>query len=342
MKLVSIEKEGDMKKLSILLSFILLSLTLILPSCGEQADKSTRELIPVKFLLDWVPNTNHTGIFVAEAKGFFKEAGLEVDIIQPGEVYPEAAVVSGTADFGISFQEIVTMARADSVPIVSVAAVIQHNTSGFASPAALNVTTPSDFEGLRYGSFASAFEAPTLKSLMEKAGGDFSKLKIVETGFSDPLALIAEKQIDLAWIFYGWQGFQAQQQAIPLNVVMMKDYFDSVPDYYTPLVITSEDKIAKRPELVSAVMKALSRGYDLAIQNPEEAAQILLDEVPELDSATVKASQNWISQQYQAEAPRWGEQKESVWQNYTDWLVREGILSAPISTSVAFTNRFLP
>ncbi len=177
---------------------------------------------------------------------------------------------------------------------------------------------------------------------MKNAGGDFSELKIVETGFSDPLALIAAKQIDLAWIFYGWQGFQAQQQGIPLNVVMMKDYYNSVPDYYTPLVITSEDTIAKKPGLVKAFMKALSRGYDFSVKNPSQAAEILLDEVPELDSATVKASQNWISQQYQAEAPRWGEQKESVWQNYTDWLVREGILSTPISASASFTNQFLP
>jgi len=332
-----------MKKwLLIGLSIVMVSLALILPSCRSQADQTDKELLPVKFLLDWVPNTNHTGIFVAKAKGYFKEAGLDVDIIQPGEVYPEAAVVSGTADFGISFQEIVTLARADAIPIVSIAAVIQHNTSGFASPAALKVTSPAGFEGLRYGSFASAFEAPTLTSLMKNAGGGFSELKIVETGFSDPLALIAAKQIDLAWIFYGWQGFQAQQQGIPLNVVMMKDYFNSVPDYYTPLVITSEDTIAKKPGLVKAFMKALSRGYDFSVKNPSQAAEILLDEVPELDSATVKASQNWISQQYQAEAPRWGEQKESVWQNYTDWLVREGILSTPISASASFTNQFLP
>ncbi len=332
-----------MKKwLLVCLSLILVNLTLVLPACVKEPDQTTKALTPVKFLLDWVPNTNHTGIFVAKVNGYFKEAGLDVDIIQPGEVYPEAAVASGTADFGISFQESVTLARANNVPIVSIAAVIQHNTSGFASPAALNVTSPAGFEGLRYGSFASAFEAPTLKALMKSSGSDFSKLKIVETGFSDPLALIAAKQIDLAWIFYGWQGFQAQQQGIPLNVVMMKDYLDYIPDYYTPVVITSEDTIAKKPELVKAFMKALFRGYDFAIRNPEQAAGILLDQVPELDSATVKASQNWISQQYQAEATRWGEQKESVWQNYTDWIVRQGILSSPISVQAAFTNQFLP
>jgi ABC-type nitrate/sulfonate/bicarbonate transport system substrate-binding protein len=300
------------------------------------------ELTPVTFMLDWVPNTNHTGIFVAEAKGYFKEEGLDVSIIQPGEVYPEAAVVGGAADFGISFQEQVTLARADGLPLVSIAAVLQHNTSGFASLTELNVTGPTDFEGLRYGSFGSPFEVPTLKVLMECAGGDFEKLEIVNTGYADPLALIAEKKIDLAWIFYAWQGFQAEQQNIEINVVMMKDWFDCIPDYYTPIVITSEDTISSRPEIVRAVVGALSRGYEFAIRNPDESADLLVAAVPELDPELVKASQKWISDYYQADAPRWGEQKESVWQGYSDWMAENDILQTPISGKDAFTNEFLP
>ena len=327
-----------MKRLSLIVA-LLMFIVLMTTACGSPTAK---ELIPVKLMLDWVPNTNHTGIFVAQAKGYFKEAGLAVDIIQPGEVYPEAAVASGAADFGISFQESVTLARAEKVPIVSIAAVLQHNTSGFASAADLNVTSPAGFEGLRYGSFGSPFEDPILKVLMESAGGDFSKLKIVNIGDTEPLALIAEKQIDMAWIFYGWEGIEAQQQSIKLNVVMMKDYFDTIPDYYTPVVITNENTITNKPEVVKAFLKALSRGYDFAINNPDEAADILITAVPELDTKLVKASQEWLSPYYQAEAPRWGEQKESVWQNYSDWMVKYGILSTPISASDAFTNKFLP
>ena len=193
-----------MKRLSVMMGLLMI-ITLIGIGCSNNKDNG---LTPVKLMLDWVPNTNHTGIFVAEAKGYFLEAGLDVEIIQPGEVYPEAAVASSAADFGISFQENVTLARADNVPIVSIAAVIQHNTSGFASAADLNVKSPADFEGLRYGAWGSEFEAPTLEGLMKCAGGDFSKLNMLQVGFSDPLALIQEKQIDMAWIFYAWQGFQ--------------------------------------------------------------------------------------------------------------------------------------
>ncbi len=326
-----------MKRISLILT-ILITL-LIFTSCSSPEEE---ELTQVTLMLDWVPNTNHTGIFVAEANGYFEDAGLDVRIIQPGEVYPEAAVIGGSADFGISFQEQVTLARADSVPIVSIAAVLQHNTSGFASLTELNVKSPKDFEGLRYGAYGNPFETPTLKVLMECAGGDFDKLEMVNTGYADPLALIAEKKTDLAWIFYAWQGFQAEQQGIDIDVVMMKDWFDCIPDYYTPVVIASEDTISNRPDVVRAFTGALSRGYEFAVQNPDEAADLLIAAVPELDPELVKASQNWISQYYQAEAPRWGEQKESIWQGYSDWMVENGILQNSISGKDAFTNEFLP
>jgi ABC-type nitrate/sulfonate/bicarbonate transport system substrate-binding protein len=326
-----------MKRLPVILTLVIT--LFVFAGCSSQEEE---ELTPVTVMLDWVPNTNHTGIFVAEANGYFEDAGLDVRIIQPGEVYAEAAVVSGVADFGVSFQEQVTLARADGVPIVSIAAILQHNTSGFASAADLNVMGPKDFEGLRYGSFGNPFETPTLKVLMECDGGDFEKLEILNTGYADPLALIAEKKIDLAWIFYAWQGFQAEQQHIDINVVMMKDWFDCIPDYYTPVVIASEDTISNKPEVVKAFIKALSRGYEYAIDNPDDAADLLIAEVPELDPELVKASQDWISQYYQADAPRWGEQKESIWQGYSDWMAENGILQTPISGKDAFTNEFLP
>ncbi len=317
---------------------ILLVLVLIASSCGGAKTGLTK----VTLMLDWVPNTNHTGIFAAQANGYFRDAGLDVTIIQPGEVYPEAAVAGGAADFGISFQEAVTLARADGAPMVSIAAVLQHNTSGFASPASLGVKSPAGFEGLRYGAFGSPFEEPTLEVMMQSAGADYNKLKIVNIGFGDPLALLASGQIDLAWIFYGWQGIQAQQQGVALNVVMMKDYAGVIPDYYTPVVITSEDMIKNKPEVVRVFLKALSRGYDYSIANPDKAANILLTAAPELDAGLVKASQQWLTPYYKAEVPRWGEQKLSVWQAYINWMVSHNILSSPIPAGDAFTNAFLP
>ena len=307
------------------------------PSGGEG------EMTDVTLMLDWVPNTNHTGIFVAQEQGYFKEAGLNVEIVQPGEVFAEQAVSSGAADFGVSFQEQITLAHAGgNTSIVSIAAIIQHNTSGFTSPADLGVESPADWEGLRYGAFGSPFEEPTLRGLMDCAGGDFEKLEIVNIGFSDPLALLDQREVDLAWIFYAWQGIQAQQQDIDLTIVMMSDHFDCIPDYYTPVFITNRQTIEERPEVVRAFSEAISRGYTFAIENPEEAAALLLQAVPELNEELVRASQEWLSPRYQADELRWGEQALSVWEGYSNWMAGNGIIEQPIDAQAAFTNEFLP
>jgi ABC-type nitrate/sulfonate/bicarbonate transport system substrate-binding protein len=316
------------------------ALAFLLVGCAPTATPSA--LTPVTLMLDWVPNTNHTGLFVAQHEGYFADEGLEVEIVQPGEVYAEQAVAGGAADFGVSFQEQVTMARADGVPLVSIAAILQHNSSAFAARAGLGGETPAGWEGLRYGSFGSPFERPTVGGLMGCDGADIARVEWVETGFTDPLSLLQQGQIDLAWIFYGWQGVQAEQLGIDLDLVMMEDHFDCIPDYYTPILIAGEATLSERPQLVRAFLQAVAHGYVFAAENPDEAAEVLLAAAPELDRDVVVASQQWISPRYQAEAPRWGEQSESRWQTYADWMTTQGILADELDAAQAFSNEYLP
>ncbi len=123
---------------------------------------------------------------------------------------------------------------------------------------------------------------------------------------------------------------------------MMEDWFGCIPDYYTPVFITSEQTLTERPEAVKAFLKAISRGYTYSIENPDQAATILLEAVPELDERLVRASQNWLSPRYQADAKRWGEQKLEVWTGYSAWMAEHAIISSPIDAQAAFTNEFLP
>ena len=129
---------------------------------------------------------------------------------------------------------------------------------------------------------------------------------------------------------------------IDLDVIMMQDWFDCIPDYYTPVLITSEETIAERPDVVRRFLKAVSRGYQFAIDNPQEAAEILLAAVPELDSELVHTSQAWISPHYQAEAARWGEQSFDVWRDYTNWMLEHAILAEAIDVDAALPIASLP
>lgn len=327
-----------MKKfISIMLSAVL-SLSM-LAGCAKEEPKEDK-LQKVVVTLDWTPNTNHTGLYVAKDKGYYKEAGLDVQIIQPGEGTADQLVAANKAQFGVSYQESVTLARLENVPVVSIAAVIQHNTSGFASVKDKGILTPKDFEGKRYGGWGSPIEKATLKALMDKYGGDVEKVDILTTGATDFFAA-SEKDVDFAWIFEGWTGIEAKLKGIELNYIDLGKENEAL-DYYTPVLITNEDNIKNNPELVEKFMEATSKGYESAIENPAEAAQILLDNAPELNPELVKASQEFLSAKYRDDADIWGYQKEEVWQRYTDWLYDNKLIESKIDVKKAFTNDFLP
>jgi ABC-type nitrate/sulfonate/bicarbonate transport system substrate-binding protein len=321
---------------------VLLAVFLAAVGCQPAEPTGTAPPRHVVAMLDWFPNTNHTGLYVALEKGWYNDQGLEVEIIQPAEGSTLVQVVAaGQADFGISYQEEVSYARAEDVPIVSVAAIIQHNTSGFASPQDRGITRPKDFEGRRYGSWGSPIERAVLDVLMSCDGGDVDEVEFIDIGWADYFTVI-QRDVDFAWIFYGWTGVEAELRGTPLDVVMLNDWSDCVPDYYTPVIITGEQNVAEEPGLVRSFMAATARGYEFAISNPTEAAEILLKHAPESNADLVRRSQQWLSPRYQADAPRWGEQKLEIWQDYADWMADRELLPRHIDAEDAFTNEFLP
>lgn len=307
---------------------------------GNKDADSKQELKEVTVVLDWTPNTNHTGLYAAKEQGYFKEEGLDVEIIMPGEAGADQLTASGKADFGVSYQESITEARVQGVPLVSIAAVIQHNTSGFASPAEKNIKSPKDFEGKTYGGWGAPVEKSVIDSLMKKENADADKVSIVNMGDADFFTAV-KRDIDFAWIYYGWTGVEAELRGERINMVYLTDYSEKL-DYYTPVLATSEKMIEDDPETVKAFVNAAAKGYEFAIDQPEEAADILLKNAPDLDSELVKKSQEWLSPRYQDDAARWGEQKLEVWENYADWMHENGLLDKELDAGKAFTNDFLP
>ena len=296
----------------------------------------------VTLMLDWAPNTNHTGLFVAQEKGWYKVQGLEVEIVQPGQGgTPVALVASGKADFAVSFQEEVTNARATGVPVVSIAAIIQHNTSALISLQDKGIRRPSDLEGKKYAAFGLPIEEQVLGGLMACDGADVSKLEFVEIGSSDPLTAI-QRDMDVAWIFEGWEAVEAKLRGLPVDLLRLSDWPECLPDYYTPVLVASEDTLAKRPDLVRRFLAATSQGYRFAIEHPAEAAEVLIEAAPEAKPELVRRSQAWLSPRYQDEVARWGQQELGVWQRYADWMGERRLLSKEIDAAKAFTNDFLP
>lgn len=333
-----------MKKIfSIFIVFLLVSLILV--GCGNKENKESKEnkeLEKVTVVLDWVPNTNHTGLYVAKNKGYYEEKGLDVDIIQPSEGGTANLIANEQGDFGISYQEEVTYARTSEnpLPVKAISAIIQNNTSGFASLKEDGVTSPKDFEGKKYGGFGAPMEEAMIKGLMEKDTADFSKVEMVNIGSLDFFTAVQE-HVDFTWIYYGWDGVASEEKEIDLNFIKLQD-FDENLNFYTPVIIANEKLLKDKPELAEKFLEATSKGYEYAIENPKDAAMELLKDNPEIDENIAIESQKYLAGEYKKGIDRWGEMKSEIWTNYANWMYERELIENELNVEEAYTNEFLP
>ncbi|MHB8648497.1 MAG: ABC transporter substrate-binding protein [Thermomicrobiales bacterium] len=297
----------------------------------------------VSVMLDWVPNTNHTGLYVAQERGYFTAQGLNVEILPLAEGSSvEQIVGNGKVQFGISSSEPLAKARSEGIPIVSIAPIIQHNTSGFASLNKANIARPKDFEGKRYASFGSPTEKALIGKLMQTDGGDVSKVEFVETGDSDFLTLASKGQVDFAWVFEGWEVIDGKLRGLDLNYLPLTAYTQVIPDYYTPIFITNDAMTQKNGDVVKKFLAATSKGYTDAIADPKATGDILAKATPETNTALIQQSQAYLAKQYKADAPQWGAQKAQVWQAFGAFMTEQKLLAKPFDPTTAFTTAFLP
>lgn len=326
--------------LAVTLSTVLM---LSMVGCGESDKKDTNgETEKITFVLDWTPNTNHTGLYVAEEKGYFEEAGIEVEIVQPPEDGAEALVASGKAQFGVSFQDTLAPAFAtDSpLPITAVATLIQHNTSGIISRKGEGMDTPKGMEGHKYATWDAPIEKAMIQNVVEKDGGDFSKVELIPSTVTDEYSALKSKQVDAIWVYYAWAGIATQVKGLQTDYFAFKD-INPVFDYYTPVVIANNSYLQQHKDTTKTFLNALKKGYEDAIANPQEAGEILLKYAPELDKDIVLESQKWLADQYKAEVEQWGYIDASRWNAFYNWLSEHGLTEQAIPENTGFTNDYL-
>lgn len=318
------------KLLSVALSCAIIAL-------GTSCAKKTPDTIRV--VLDWTPNTNHTGMYVALENGYYKDAGLNVEILQPPEDGALSLVAAGNAEFGVDFQESMgpALASSDALPVVAVAAIINHNTSGIISLKDSGIISPKDLAGKRVSAWESPLFEAMLRTVVENDGGT-QAVEMVPISIMDVFSAL-QTDIDAVWIYYGWDGI-ATERIIDTNYFAFSDV-NPVFDYYTPVLVTNSDFAAQNPETVKKFMAATEKGYRQAIESPDIAAGILCKNVPELDPELVLASQKYLAGQYQADAPRWGEIDPGRWDAFYGWMFEQGLLEKDIR-GTGFTNEFLP
>ena len=339
---------------AIVAAFLALSVTAC-GGTGETADNGSqsgisnsggttaKNLEEITFVLDWTPNTNHTGLYVAQANGYFEEAGLDVEIVQPPEDGAVVLVASGKAEFGVSFQDSLAPAlEADTaLPVTAVASVIQHNTSGIISRKGEGMDRPKGMENHSYATWNGGIELATIQHIIEADGGDYNKLELIPSTVTDEVSALRSNSVDSIWIFYAWAGVKTELENLETDYFAFAD-IDPVFDYYTPVIIANNSFLQKNPDTAKAFLSAVSKGYKFAIENPEKAADILVAAAPELDKELVLASQNYLADQYQADAPYWGYIDSDRWNNFYAWVNENSLTESEVPLNSGFTNDYLP
>jgi ABC-type nitrate/sulfonate/bicarbonate transport system substrate-binding protein len=318
-----------MKKIlaAVLCAVLILSLCACTNTENTPTDEETNaSLTDVTVVLDWTPNTNHSGLYAALENGYYEEEGLNVSIVQPPEDGAEALVASGKAQFGISFQD--TMATAltadEPLDIVAVAAVVQHNLSGIISRGDKNITSFKDMASHSYATWGNPIEQAIIKSCVEKDGGNFDDVNLVDTYVTDVMTALDTDLIDTVWVYEYWDVIGAKVANYDYNYIDFKDV-DPVFDYYTPVIISSGEYLNSNSETAKKFLKATAKGYEFCAANPEEAAEILLNASPELDRSLVEESAKFMSEYYLDENGEWGTIDPERWADFYSWLYSESL-----------------
>lgn len=310
---------------------------------GAPAGSASRSngLKKVTFALDWTPNTNHTGLYVAQAKGYYEDAGLDVEILQAPENGADPLVAAGEAQFGVSFQD--TMASyvsGDAVmPVTAIAAIIQHNTSGIISMKDKGITSPAGMMDHTYATWEMPIEQGVIQRCVEADGGDYSRVQMIPSTVTDEVTALSTDQVDSIWIYWAWAGEKCKLAGLDTNYFAFAD-IDPVFDFYTPVIIANNDLIESDPDTVKAFMDATRAGYEDCIKDPDAAAEVLLKAAPELEPELVHASQEYLADQYQADASMWGQMDQQRWDDFFSWVSEQGFAPA-IEPGAGMTTEFI-
>ncbi|HET7672940.1 MAG TPA: ABC transporter substrate-binding protein [Candidatus Saccharimonadales bacterium] len=316
---------------------------------GSNGREQSKDLTPISLALDWTPNTNHTGIYVAQAKGWYKDQGIDLKILPYSDsASSDVLVATGKADTGIGFTEYIVSDAAVGSDVVSIASIIAHNTSVIAVRKDSGITSPAQLDGKTFGGFGAPYEKAVMGQVIKNAGGS-GDFKTVTVNTS-PLQALKDKSIDFAWVFNGWEGIQAKHEGLQLKTFTLQDW--GIPDYSTPNIISSPETIKNKHDALKKFMAATAKGYEYARSHPEESAKLLIKNTQPgtfPDESLVYDSQGYLSPLYQDDGKAWGVQDPAYWRKYPQFMLDKGTVTdssgKPVSTldfSSLFTNEFLP
>lgn len=333
-----------MKRFSIL--YILLTGVLVLSACGSQSTPASspaeneQGLIQISLPVGYIPNIQFAPLYVAIEQGYFAEEGLDVSIDYSMENDNTALVGAGELSFAIVSGEQVLLARAQGLPVVYVMAWYQKYPVAVAALADSGIASPEDLRGRRIG-LPGLYGANYigLRALLSAVGLSESDLTLDSIGYTQVESLTTG-QDDAVSVYSANEPIQLEALGYDINVFQVADYIDLVANG----LLTNEHTIQEHPEQVRGMVRAILRGIEYTLNDPEAAYQISLNYVENLAQADQAVQTQVLATSialWQTNGPLGFSELQS-WQNMQAVLLDMGMLPSEMDLTQAFSNDFLP
>ncbi len=322
----------------------ILSAVITATACAAPASPvptSVQQPTEVTVALDWYPWSNHTGLYLAQQKGYLAAEGIEARIYTPANPDDVLKLVGAGKDtFGISYQTDVLLARAEGLPVVSIAALVQHPLNSIMSLKSSGITRPKELEGKKVGYPGIPSNEAYLATMMKTDGSSMDRVQLVNVGFDLVQSLIGGKVDAIIGAYWVHESILAEKQGFPVNIMKVEDW--GVPDYYELVLVTSEPYLKDHPETVRAFLRAAAKGYADAMADHRAALDALVKASPETDRSLEEKGIELLAPLWTAQGQPWGWQDPNRWSSYYRWMRDNRLLSRDIDPLAAFTNDYLP
>jgi NitT/TauT family transport system substrate-binding protein len=319
---------------------IMLGTALALSACSNPGSANgAGELTKVTVPMGYVPNIQFAPMYVAIQKGYFREAGLEVELDYKFETDGVALVGAGELPFAVVSGEQVLLARAQGLPVVYVGAWYQQYPVSVVARSELGVLIPQDLKGKKIG-LPGLFGANYvgLRALLSEAKMTENDVTLDSIGFNQvDLFVTGEQDVIVGYIAN--EPIQLRARDIPITEIRVSDYVQLASNG----ILTSEKTIAENPELVRAFVGAFLKGLADTIADPDEAFELSGSYIPnfaELDAGLQKQILATSIELWKAE--RLGFSDPQAWENMQDVLLEAGLIEGSLDLNKAFTNEFVP
>ena len=308
-------------------------------------NNSTPKTDTIRLALDWTPNTNNTGFFVAQQKGFYEENGIVVEIITPEadnySVTPAKKLELGSVDLALASLESVISynTKKNPMPCKAVAALLQDDLSAIVTLASSGIASPKELDGKRYASYKARYEDEIVRQMIRNAGGTGE----VQLSYPEKLGIwdtLLAGNADATWIFTNWEGVEAEMAGVELNTFRLADF--GIPYGYSPVIIARENAIREKEEAFAAFLQATKKGFLYAKDFPAECSAMLLNNLPEKDRSGIdlQKSQIMTAASY-GDKNSWGLMQRSRIQDFIDFLRKHNLENNILLADEIFTNALL-